>query len=873
MKSFSRKNKKVFKKIFTLFLMLFVLANAGFFPVVENGFSGSPNSSIKIAEAQGSLTTEAINKNAKDEASKASGYYPGQKYSGGIYERALNFANANQNTNPKAEAEQIAQNAYDTLLPLQKEKFIAQRDNDSTTGTPNAETAARLKAANEAVEAAVKEIVDSYDLANAETGNKPLPEKTQEEINKETQATVDANQEQVRAEAAKLSNPNSGGGQTPDRAEAIECGIGKISVPVAGEIGASGNIEGCVAILAYNVLKISAAFLHLVGILFDLTLNFTLNIGRYIPRSTTGELGLGGPAGAIYVGWSTIRDFINVAFIFVLLYAAISIILQTDKYGLQKTVVKVVIAALLLNFSLFFTKAIIDLSNIIALQFYARMLNIAKDSGGQNNSTSAKFDGELSSGFRNAIGLQSLWTGTPGETSDVNQFASGLTPYKLIALSIFGSVFILVFAFVLFMATVLFVLRSIVLIFLLITSPIGFLFGAVPGLEGTSKDWWERLKKNAIFAPAYMAVMYISCLMIFGGANSTLKGGSSLRDLITSTDKTGSIGIAFWFAFVIGFLIAAQLGARKFADSFGSSFAGKAEKWFKSAPLLRYTGAAALTRIGLGNAARAVSENRVAKRLLTAPGIRQIGGQATYNSIKKLQEVKIGGKSYKDAIDERVKSDQTTFERLGETTVRRRYGESDNDFKIRETLAKNATVRARARFMGVSPNATNIEMKDVKDEKGNPIQKSKFIFWKENLKKASISKAGHDEYKKDTEETFGAGRRKSRKEIGKLASPTKTKGTADDIEEKIKKAQKEFDSMEAFHDAEIKDRKRLLDGIQNPDPDAHKNLIESDPAYRRSWAAAKSRLDAAQNKKDKMQEKIDNLFLNLRKAQNTGDKK
>jgi hypothetical protein len=69
--------------------------------------------------------------------------------------------------------------------------------------------------------------------------------------------------------------------------------------------------------------------------------------------------------------WKIVRDFSNMAFIFVLLYAGVQTILGMGEW--KRTVLHVVIIALLINFSLFFTKVIIDAGNVLAVGIYSSM--------------------------------------------------------------------------------------------------------------------------------------------------------------------------------------------------------------------------------------------------------------------------------------------------------------------------------------------------------------------------------------------------------------------------------------------------------------------------------------------------------------------
>ena len=71
--------------------------------------------------------------------------------------------------------------------------------------------------------------------------------------------------------------------------------------------------------------------------------------------------------------WSIVRDLSNLFFIFILLFVAIKIILDLGAGEAKKMIVRVVIAALLINFSMFFTRVVIDSSNVLALIFYNKL--------------------------------------------------------------------------------------------------------------------------------------------------------------------------------------------------------------------------------------------------------------------------------------------------------------------------------------------------------------------------------------------------------------------------------------------------------------------------------------------------------------------
>ena len=77
------------------------------------------------------------------------------------------------------------------------------------------------------------------------------------------------------------------------------------------------------------------------------------------------------------------RDLANMFFIFILLYIAIATILEIAAYNAKALLARLIIVALLLNFSLFFTRVIIDASNIWGSAFYDRISSASKEWEGE----------------------------------------------------------------------------------------------------------------------------------------------------------------------------------------------------------------------------------------------------------------------------------------------------------------------------------------------------------------------------------------------------------------------------------------------------------------------------------------------------------
>lgn len=272
--------------------------------------------------------------------------------------------------------------------------------------------------------------------------------------------------------------------------------------------------------------------------------------------------------------WKTFRDLANMFFIFILLYAAISMILGTGGHDIKKLISRMVIVALLLNFSFFFTKVAVDASNILAITFYNQII--------QN-------DSDIGQAFATKLGVTTLYskdalegtvtqtvTGQAGQIQTTGNSELAMAG-KFLELGVFGSIFFLVLAFILLAASLMFTYRFITLIFLFILSPLAFVSQIVPDQEGQWKEWVKKLTKACIFAPAFMIAMW-AVLSVF----SKITLNNNLIEAILG--KNGKISpsfgeILFNFAIVVGLAV----GALFVADATGGYGAGAAIKMLAGA--------------------------------------------------------------------------------------------------------------------------------------------------------------------------------------------------------------------------------------------------------------------------------------------------
>src|SRR3990167_5569131 len=72
-------------------------------------------------------------------------------------------------------------------------------------------------------------------------------------------------------------------------------------------------------------------------------------------------------------GWSIVRDIANMFFILILVYIALTVMFRADTSETMKRLAWVIAIALIINFSFFFVRVVIDTGNLLAVQFYNRI--------------------------------------------------------------------------------------------------------------------------------------------------------------------------------------------------------------------------------------------------------------------------------------------------------------------------------------------------------------------------------------------------------------------------------------------------------------------------------------------------------------------
>jgi len=294
------------------------------------------------------------------------------------------------------------------------------------------------------------------------------------------------------------------------------------SAPVLGSCWEGFNsgfsFPWCVANGFYYLFFVPTSFLFaLTGQLMDFSMGFTLNSANY-GKTTTGD-------SFVEKGWTITRDLSNILFIIILMWIAINMILGISKD--KKLLVNIILVGLLINFSLFFARIVIDVSNILAKIFYDNMEVATPSIDGFNpNAWLSQGDKSLSVAIVDNVNPQVLFKESQSikvntgdglaDTGDTGATSFIIVTLIMSAVNLLGMYIFLVVALAMFG-------RVAGLWIVMIFAPVAFISYLLPdGAKEVIKEmhhskWWDSLIKQSLMVPVFLFFLYLILLFLKTG--------------------------------------------------------------------------------------------------------------------------------------------------------------------------------------------------------------------------------------------------------------------------------------------------------------------------------------------------------------------
>jgi len=326
-------------------------------------------------------------------------------------------------------------------------------------------------------------------------------------------------------------------------------------------------------------------------------------------------------------GWKVARDLANMFFVLILLAIAFATILRIETYGMKSLLPKLIIAALLINFSLVFAGVIIDFSGVMTAFFVSDGQVFFKDIASAMKlpkimTTTAE---EKGAGWQ-CIGdddekhdppeptllecqtpscalvngtCQPVNTAAKVQTeADWKKLFAGDNYWAVISSLCFSIMFTVVAAFVFGALAFLLLGRILIIWFLLIIAPIAWLFWVLPATRHLFSQWWNTFIKWVFFAPAAFFFIWLSVKswsQFISPSGGSAVGG--VKQIVTDEmlgsqlvpqimEPTNFVQFLLVCGMLLGSLIVAQKmgihgaqGAIGVAKWFGKGAAGGVNRW------------------------------------------------------------------------------------------------------------------------------------------------------------------------------------------------------------------------------------------------------------------------------------------------------
>ncbi|MBI5037351.1 MAG: hypothetical protein HZC01_01400 [Candidatus Kerfeldbacteria bacterium] len=280
--------------------------------------------------------------------------------------------------------------------------------------------------------------------------------------------------------------------------------IAQTKEPTNTTIG--GIVTSALASAFANVLLWVAS---LLGKLLIVIIDIIVDIAQYNDFSTSP---------VIEQGWTVVRDVSNMFFVLVLLVIAFGTILKIESYRYQRLLPKLVIMAVLINFSKLIAGFFIDFGQVVMLTF----VNAFADTAAANFTSVLKLRDML-----NFLGN--------------NPNLSSVTPFEMVAAPALAVILLIVALMVMVVILVMLLIRLIALWVLVVLSPLAYLAASFPMTSKYSSQWWSTFGKWVTTGPILAFFLWLSLAVMTAHPNligSTQIGESNVIDSTSTVTAT-----------------------------------------------------------------------------------------------------------------------------------------------------------------------------------------------------------------------------------------------------------------------------------------------------------------------------------------------
>jgi len=287
----------------------------------------------------------------------------------------------------------------------------------------------------------------------------------------------------------------------------------------------------------------------------------------------------------IGTGWQVTRDLANLGLVLGIIIIAFATIIRYETYGARQLLWRLIVVALIINFSLTIATVFIDASQILSNSFYS---SISGQTEGAANALSLSTRITASLNPQQYLEVAAPAEGGDEDTKGFFGFISKIKEFGEKTMSVFdydtaattftsvatAAIFTFLFAIALFVLTAMLFIRYIILSLLLVLVPLAFLFWIFPKFQNLWTQWWDEFFRWVFFLPAALFFLYLALSIVFGGGDnsnylSTITSSLNISaEHINPTFTSGLLAKAAKGLTILGFLFIGLVLSHKISGQF-----------------------------------------------------------------------------------------------------------------------------------------------------------------------------------------------------------------------------------------------------------------------------------------------------------------
>lgn len=280
----------------------------------------------------------------------------------------------------------------------------------------------------------------------------------------------------------------------------------------------SGFFGGVIGYIGYIAVYIVTMLATVIITLITYLIGVVLQLSNNIPNTF-----------AVQRGFLVTLSIANLGFVLAIIIIALATILKRETYGIKKSLWKLVVAAILVNFSLVIGSVFINFSNAFTNTFLDQLPAVNGSHGAM------AFSQELAGAFQPQRALLNFSTGSQSSVTNTGSMTAG-APKTVSAGSEIAAVIqpligaaaaaALLVTIIIVLAVFLFMLliRYVWLAMLLILMPFAWLMWLFPKTSKIWSDWWNQFFRWTFFAPIVVFFLWLAIATAQGMNAGTANG-------------------------------------------------------------------------------------------------------------------------------------------------------------------------------------------------------------------------------------------------------------------------------------------------------------------------------------------------------------